>query len=137
MEKHGTPELADDQMCFGCGRENARGLQLKFEIDSQKQEIRTRWIPAKEFQGYAHIVHGGMTALVLDELMVNLLWVLEKRAITAELNVRFHRPASVGEPLDFEARIGAEEGRIFRMEAEAKNAQGEIVARATARCVRV
>lgn len=38
-----TPELADDQMCFGCGKKNARGLQLDFELDAQQRRLRTPW----------------------------------------------------------------------------------------------
>ena len=130
-------ELADDQMCFGCGTKNTRGLRLKFELDPGKQRLKARWTPTKEFQGYRDIVHGGMMGLVLDEMMVNLLWTLKQPAVTAEMTLRLHRPARVGEPLDCEAWVAAREGRIYRMEAEAKNCEGVLVARARARCVKV
>lgn len=130
-------ELADDQMCFGCGPKNPRGLQLKFSLERAQRRIRTRWLPLKEFQGYREIVHGGMIGLVLDELMVNLLWTLQKPAVTAEFALRLRRPARVGEALDCEAWVREESGRIFQMEARAKNPRDEVVATATARCVTV
>ncbi len=130
-------QLADDQMCFGCGSRNERGLRLKFDLDREKKRLKTRWIPVKEFQGYADIVHGGMIGLVLDEMMVNLLWVLKGPAVSAEFTVKLHRPAEVGAPLDCEAWVVEERGRIFEMKAEAKTGEGERVASAEARCLKV
>ena len=128
-------------MCFGCGAKNARGLRLGFTFDAGRRRIRTEWTPAKEHQGYADIVHGGMLGLVLDELMGNLLWKLGSPSVTAEMTVRFRRPTYVGEPLACEAHI-AEEGErsarpFYRMEAVARNRKGDLIARATARCVQV
>jgi len=137
MSGRKTIELADDQMCFGCGSRNPRGLKLQFELDAQNRRLKTRWAPPKEFQGYRDIVHGGILGLVLDEMMVNLLWTLKMPAVTAELKLRLSRPARVGEPLDCEAWIVSEEGRIIRTEGSARNQRGEVVARATARCVKV
>ncbi len=128
-------ELIDDQMCFGCGKKNSRGLQLDFELDKEKRRLKTRWRPVKEHQGYANLVHGGMIGLVLDEMMVNLLWALKNPAVSAQFSVRLRRPAIVGEPLDCEAWITEESGPIFRTEAEARNARGEVVALATAKCL--
>ena len=130
-------KLADDRMCFGCGDRNPRGLKLKFTLDSRHRRIRTRWVPSKEFQGYADIVHGGMIGLVLDELMVNLLWKLKLPAVTAEMTVRFFQPASVGVPLRCEAWVASEKGRLCGMEAIAKTPQGRLIAQATAKCLRV
>ena len=130
-------QLADDQMCFGCGGRNGRGLKLKFSLNVARRRIRTRWVPSKEFQGYADIVHGGMIGLVLDELMGNLLWKLGQPSVTAEMSVRFLKPARVGGPLDAEARIVSQKGRVCIVEAEARDAAGDAVAEAKARFVRI
>ncbi|MCM8794868.1 MAG: PaaI family thioesterase [Candidatus Omnitrophica bacterium] len=129
--------LADDKMCFGCGEKNPRGLKLKFDVAADGRSIRCRWTPTKEFQGYADIVHGGIVGLILDEMMVNLLWVTKRPAVTAELTVRYKKPATVGRPIDFEARVSSEESRIIRMQGEAKTGGGTLIASASARCVRV
>lgn len=133
--------LADDQMCYGCGRHNRQGLHLTFEFDPDRQHIRTHWTPRKVHQGYADIVHGGITTLVLDELMGNLLWKLQRPAVTAELTTRFRRPIRVGQPLACEAWVAESSrggtGRVIFMEAVAKSAAGTVMASATARCVRI
>lgn len=126
-----SPRLSDDRMCFGCGGRNTAGLRLAFTVDEKKKVIECRWTPAKEHQGYAGIVHGGMIGLVLDELMGNLLWRTGFPAVTGEMTVRFLRPAKVGHPLDCKARIRSRKGRVFEMEATAADLQGRPVARAT------
>lgn len=128
-------------MCIGCGSKNPRGLKLTFDFDPAHRRIRTRWTPSKEFQGYAGIVHGGMIGLVLDELMVNLLWTLKLPSVTAQMTVRFHRPARVGQTLKCEAGILSQKGQLYRkvyeMEAVARTLKGKLIARATALCVQV
>ena len=123
-----SPRLADDRMCFGCGSGNVRGLRLSFTVDEKKRVIESRWIPAKEHQGYADITHGGMIGLVLDELMGNLLWKLGFPSVTGEMTVRFLRPAKVGRPLECTARVRSRKGRVFEMEATAADSQGRPVA---------
>ena len=136
MEKR-IPELRDDQMCFACGQKNERGLRLDFKLDREKRRLKTRWVPEKIHQGYQDIVHGGMIGLVLDEMMVNLLWTMKRPAVSAQFTVNLRKPAKVGEPLDCESWVAEESGRVFRMEAEAKNSKGEVVAAATSKCLAV
>ena len=134
-------ELTDDRMCFGCGVKNRRGLKLAFDLDRGARRIRTDWTPTREFQGYAGIVHGGILALILDELLGNLLWGLKKPSVTAEFMVRFRRPARVGVPIQFEGWIGSESagpGRpSFRMEGAAKDPSGWVLADASGRFVQM
>jgi len=129
--------LADDQMCIGCGSRNPQGLHLAFDLDLPHQRITTCWTPAKESQGYADIVHGGMLGLVLDELMGNLLWKLQRPSVTAELTVRFRQPARVGQPLVCEGQVESEERRSVWMTAAARTTDGAVVADARARYVQV
>lgn len=128
-------------MCIGCGAKNPRGLKLAFDFDPAHRRIRSRWTPLKEHQGYKNIVHGGMTGLVLDELMANLLWKLNLPSVTAKLTVKFLRPAKASEPLDCEAWILSEgkksHRRQYEIAASARNSRGVLVAQASARCIQV
>jgi acyl-coenzyme A thioesterase PaaI-like protein len=129
-------DLTDDKMCFVCGKENALGLHLEFQHPADGR-LTSRARFAKEHQGYKDIVHGGIMATVLDEMMVNLAWVEKKPCVTAEITVRLKRPVPVGEEIVFESRVDKEEGRLLFTSAEARNASGEILASATAKCLRV
>lgn len=75
--------------------------------------------------------------MLLDEIMVNLAWKEGAPVVTGELNVRLKKPTRVGEKVFFEGRIDREEPRLLRASATAKNKAGEVLASATAVCVRI
>ena len=130
-------KLSDDQLCFGCGAKNPRGLHLKFIFDENRRVLKTEWRPTKEFQGYADIVHGGMTAVVLDETMGNLLWRMGLPSVTAQITVRFLRPAKVDEPLKIEARVTSEKNQVIRMRGTARSSSRRLIATADAIFIRI
>jgi uncharacterized protein (TIGR00369 family) len=126
-------ELRDDSMCFACGRKNPDGLQLEFTFENG--EVSTSVVFPKKFQGYGDVVHGGLVSTVLDEAMVTLLNRMGHLAVTAELTVRFVRPARVGEKIRVTARLLEARGKHFRVAAEAFDSAGAEIARGESRCV--
>ncbi len=129
-------DLQDDRMCYVCGKDNPHGFRLDFQHPAQGV-LKASLVFSKHHQGYRDIVHGGMISMVLDEMMINLAWIEGSPAVTAELNVRLKKPTPVGERVHFEGRIEGEEPRLLRTSATAKNDQGELLASATAVCVRI
>jgi uncharacterized protein (TIGR00369 family) len=128
-------KLGDDKYCFACGINNPRGLKLKFDI--QGDRISTSFTPDREFQGFRGIVHGGILSLILDECMGNLLWRNGINAVTAELSVRFIRPAAVGKTLYFEGEIISKGKRLITAKASAKNADTQPVAECSGKFMRI
>ena len=129
--------LEDDGMCFCCGPRNPIGFKLQFEMMLDGR-MRTAWTPREEHQGFKDIVHGGLVATVLDEVMIRLLYALDIEAVTAELNTRLLRPLRAGRRYRFEARLVEDKGRLVLTEAEAFDAEtGEKVASGSAKCARV
>ena len=128
--------LEDDQMCFACGSKNPIGLKLKFTLD-EDNALRTEFIPQKVHQGYKDIVHGGIIALILDEVMVNLLWKLGRPAISAEIEVKLFQPVKLGEIIYFEGRISKDSKKLIYTQAKAMKENHTLVASATAKCVEV
>ena len=128
-------ELKDDRHCFVCGEKNPIGLKLKFNLDGET--LKTQFTPDKRHQGYENIVHGGLIGLILDEMLVNLPWMLGNKAVTAEYTVRLKNPVYVGEEVEFESRIIEEKGKLFIVEAQAKKQGNILVAKATGKCMKV
>ncbi len=93
--------LEDDHMCYVCGQGNAQGLRLSFE-HPEKGRLKATLSFSKHHQGFKNIVHGGMLAMVLDEMMVNLAWKEGIPAVTAELIVRLKKPTHIGEKVHLE-----------------------------------
>ena len=129
-------ELVDDQHCFVCGKKNATGLQLDFELVGEA-DVRTSFLPTKQYQGFKDIVHGGVIAAVLDEVMVNGVWLRGIQAVTGRLEIRLRRPARVGERLFFTARILRNGVKSVEMESQASTGEGIIVAEASGLLVKV
>lgn len=123
-------------MCYVCGSENKLGLKLKFE-HPEKNVLRAVMAFSKEHQGFKNIVHGGMMAMVLDEMMVNLAWKEGVPAVTAELTVRLKKATKVGESVFLEGRLDGGEGRVLKATASAKNDAGQLLATASATCMRL
>ena len=128
-------DLLDDGMCFVCGPKNPIGLKLSFDFEDGKYV--TRFTPGPEHQGYTGITHGGIIATVLDEVMARMVFALGHKAVTSEMQVRLKKPARSGEELEFMGWIVSEGRRIIDCAAEARNLEGEVIAEATGRLIRV
>lgn len=129
--------LEDDAMCFCCGAKNPIGLKLEFE-DAPDGRMRTIWTPRREHQGFKDIVHGGLVATVLDEVMVRLLYLRGIQAVTAGMETKLIRPLRWGRAYRFEGWIVQDRGRAAITESEAFDAEtGERVAWGKATCMRI
>jgi uncharacterized protein (TIGR00369 family) len=132
----GSLEWSDDHYCMVCGSENPTGLKLNFRLDGD--ELVTEWVAEKRFQGYADILHGGMISTILDETMVNLPWKRDKAPVmSAELTVRFVRPARIGEKLEFRASCPDSSKRLMLITGRCLGGDGSLVAEASAKCLRI
>jgi len=123
-------KLDVDDMCFACGKKNPIGLKLQFDFDGDDYVTSLEVRP--EHQGWAGIMHGGLVAIGLDEVMARLLWEKQINAITGRLSVRYHKPVRVGEKLSFRGRITRRRPPAVETAAEALDADGAIVAEAQA-----
>jgi uncharacterized protein (TIGR00369 family) len=123
--------LPHTHSCFVCGESNPVGLNLRFETDGRI--VRTRFKPGLEHIGFLQVVHGGILATVLDEIMVWACVIATRRfAFCAEMNVRFALPARPGEELEASAELVTNRrNKIFEAKGELRNSAGEVLATAT------
>ncbi len=128
--------LEDNNQCYVCGKENARGFQLLFS-HPKKGRLLAEVVFGPEHQGFKNIVHGGMVTMLLDEMMINLAWIEGAPCVTAELTVRLKKAIRVGERVFLEGHIDRQQPRAIYASSWAKNAQGELLAAAKATCLRV
>lgn len=128
--------IVDDGMCFACGVKNPKGLNLRFTVYPQKRRIETRLIPSSEFQGWKGIVHGGIIATILDELMAKIAHEMGFKAVTATLEIRFRNFALVSEELFAFGEILRIEKRIIYAQAQALKTDGTIIAEASAKLLK-
>ena len=129
-------EFQDNHRCFVCGKHNPDGLHLDFEPEGVSG-VRTTCVIPERFQGFAGIAHGGILATILDECMVNTLWLRGITAVTARLEIRLRRPVGVGERLTFRAEVLRESARGFNLTSRAELDDGTVVADGQALLVKV
>jgi acyl-coenzyme A thioesterase PaaI-like protein len=72
------------------------------------------------FQGPAGRVHGGILAIVIDELMGTVNRMIGQRAYTARLAIDFRAPAPIDAELTFRAWLHDRRGRKITMRAEGR-----------------
>ncbi len=107
-------ELPHTSGCFVCGRENPLGLRLSSFVDTQSGMVSTTFTPLDQHIGFDKIIHGGILATVLDELMVwSAIWACGKACVAGELSLRFLQKATPGRPLTASATVSRNRSRLI------------------------
>lgn len=109
-----------DNYCFVCGKDNPRGLKIAVRYDEGKMAALTELSLPKEFQGWTEVIHGGILATLLDEMMAHAVWRFAGPGLTLGLEVRFHQP------LKPEEKILAR-GVLKTANGSRRQAEGEII----------
>ena len=88
--------------CFACGVENPIGLKLTF-YQTADDEVTADYVAPQDYEGYPGILHGGVTATILDEAVGRAFMgtdaATSKFMYTAELNLKYKGKVPVGKPL--------------------------------------
>jgi uncharacterized protein (TIGR00369 family) len=121
--------------CFGCGGANVRGMKLVFEQDDARQRIVGRFQLGDAYQGGAGFLHGGIIAVLLDEVMSKACRFHGEHAVTAELHVEYLRPIRVDQQIVVEGFVARRDGRQLYHEGEIRNEAGDVLARGQGRFV--
>jgi uncharacterized protein (TIGR00369 family) len=105
----------DDGYCFVCGEKNEKGMHLDFEMSSEGT-ARVDYIIPAYFQGYRHVIHGGIVATLLDEVMAKACLAAGLNAFTAEITVKFLKPVPAESPLRLEGHVKEKRHRLINTE---------------------
>jgi uncharacterized protein (TIGR00369 family) len=124
-----------ENICFGCGGANARGMLLTFEQDDATKRIRGNFRLGAEYQGGPGFIHGGIIATVLDEVMGKVCRFREVRAVTAELTIEYLKPVLVDKDLVVEGYELEMKGRNLYLAGDIRDASGQVLARGKGRFV--
>lgn len=125
--------------CYGCGRLNEHGLQIKSYWDGE--ESVCTFTPRPYHIAIPGYVYGGLIASLIDCHCTGTASAAAYRAagremgteppfrfVTGSLHVEYLRPTPLGVPLQVRARVKEIKGRKVVMTATL-SAQGEICAR--------
>ena len=116
--------------CFTCGNECTEGLSLKFTIEDDV--VISRFIVDNKYQSYEGIVHGGITAAILDCAMVHCLFALDIQALTVELSVKYRHPVDIDSNTEVKAWLVSNSHGLYILKAELSQ-NNQVKARANGR----
>jgi uncharacterized protein (TIGR00369 family) len=123
-----------EDVCFGCGQRNPRGLRLVFRREGGRAEAD--YEAAEELAGAPGVIHGGIQAALLDEVFgCASHGPIGPRAdlVTVDFRLRYHRPAPTGAKLTVRGRVIRVDGRDVYVEGEIVDAEGRTLTTAEAR----
>ena len=117
--------------CIGCSPDNPFGLHLHFYED--RDDIVSTWKPSGNYQGWLNTLHGGIQALLLDEVCG---WVITRKlqtaGVTSKMETRYKRPVStLDTELTVRAHIREQRRNIVVIDATLADSTGTICTEAT------
>lgn len=119
--------------CLVCGIDNDFGLKTKF-YETEEDEVIGVFTPHDKLQSYPNILHGGISATILDETIGRAIMAKYGQncfGVTIELNVKYKKPVPLNEELKVIGRITNDKGKIFEGSGELLLSNGEVAVVAT------
>src|SRR5271165_7025731 len=101
-------------------------MKLTFVQDNVNKRIVGKFILGEAYQGGGGMAHGGIIALLLDEVMGKACRFREARAVTAELTIQYLKPVKVDEEITVEGYETDVKGRNLFFVGEIRNAAGVV-----------
>lgn len=131
MKKIKNPWMhTEGYMCFACCPNNETGMHLEFFEDGE--DIVCFWTPEARFQGWINTLHGGVQALLLDEICG---WVVTRKlqttGVTSKMETQYMKPVMTTDTkLTLRARITRQMRNVAFIEAELYNSADELCTKA-------
>lgn len=88
------------------------GLQLQFRLEADGS-VACEFPCSRLYQGYPDMLHGGISSLLLDAAMTNCLFMHGRKAVTAELTLRYTAPVSIDQTARVQALLVQESNLLF------------------------
>ena len=126
--------------CFVCGVENDFGLKLDF-YQTTLGEVIVETVVPERYQGYPGIVHGGVVASLVDEVLgrVHMGTDIENPRFmyTAKLTVQYRKPVPTNKHIKIVGHAIKTKKRTATSIAEIFGPDGEILVEASAVLINV
>jgi acyl-coenzyme A thioesterase PaaI-like protein len=106
---------ADYAHCFGCGPDNPIGLGLT-DFAREGPIVSAGFRPRSAYHGFNDMLHGGIVATALDEIMAwSAILMEEVMVMTGTLELRYRKPAAVATHYRLEGEVEERRGRRLRL----------------------
>lgn len=103
-------KLPEHGWCFVCGSENPHSIGLSWYVDDDGI-LTSEFTLNESQQGPPGLSHGGASAAILDEAMGLTVWATGLKVAAVNLEVNYHKPLPLHQPLRLEAHITEQDER--------------------------
>lgn len=112
--------------CFVCGENNPHGLHARSQwLDGR---VCLDYVPREPDLGYRDIIHGGIGATLLDEVMTWAANIARQApCVAAEFTVRLRGPLRVGQPVRVSGLVESHGGRLLLTTGSVVNGDGAVL----------
>lgn len=117
--------------CFGCCPDNKDGVRMQFYADGD--EVVSVWKPQRQFQGWVDTLHGGIQAVMLDEICAwAVMLKMNTTGVTAKMETRYkHSIMTTDSYVVLRAKVIDVRRNIATIEASISDSEGTVCAQAT------
>ncbi len=116
-------EIEFDPFSIGGGQLHPASVDVRYFKESD-DAVRGEAVVDAMFAGPPERTHGGVVALIIDELMGALNRMRGRQAYTGRLTVHYHAATPIGEPLQLRAWIDHTSGRKIVQHADVHGPDG-------------
>ena len=114
--------------CFACCSRNAHGLKIEF-FETEDADLACYWTAQGPFENYPGMVHGGLIATALDELMsLALFHRVEHFPVTIQAEFQWLKGIKIGESLTGSAIFKRKWKGFYQLESFLFKENGKIAA---------
>jgi len=118
--------------CFGCSTVNNYSLRLRFYLSENR--CYTKCSIPDHFCGIDGVVHGGMIALLLDEVSQwTMIALIGKMGLTREISVRYLKPVPTNTEIVVEAKIETQDEKDTVLHSSVRSKDNELLAEGDSR----
>lgn len=109
----GERMMMHNPFCFGCGDQSPRGLKLKMYA-GEDFSVTSRFTVEPWMEGGPGVIHGGLLASALDDVMGMVPLLMGPGAVTGHLQIDYRRPVPVGSEVIIDAvALGRQRRKIY------------------------
>ena len=113
--------------CYGCCPDNPIGARMRFYEDGE--DIVSVWQPTQNHQSWINTLHGGIQAVLLDEVCGLVVFhKLQTAGVTAKMEMRYRKPVSTLQPyIKLRGRLREMHRNVAVVDGELLSSDGELL----------
>ena len=125
MNHEWTPLPNHDQDCFACGTQNDFGLKMTFAGNGK--QVRSILTVPEHGRGWNKLVHGGILATILDEIMSwTVIHLIKHKILTRNINIEFKKPVYISSQITAIGEIVEINGKKALLQARITDDSGAL-----------